>query len=151
MAVRYKKKKQNYVVTLILGIVILCFTILAIINSVNSGYTKATITEIKRTYDKKRNGSKRKYYEDVVVSFEYNGQTVSGPTTIKKSSQSSLPKVGDTIDIEITKNEQIMAYSPMDNIRMGIIGVALGAFLIWTGVMGIKKSREKAGELPESN
>ncbi len=150
MAVRHRKRKQNDVVTLILGILILCFAIVGAVKSFNSSYTKATITEIKRTYDKKRSGSKRKYYEEVEVSYEYNGQTVSGSTTVQKSSKSSLPKEGDMIDIEITQDEYILPYSRQKNILMSIGGGALGAFLIWTGIMGIMKSRNKA-RTPEAN
>lgn len=146
MAKSNGKRKEHNVLYLIVGVLVVAFVILSAITSVKSSYEKATVQEVKRTYDKKRNGSKRKYYADVVVSLEYNGQQMTGETTVQNSSQSKLPKVGDVIDVQITEDDRVLASSKGNNILMTVVGLLAGGLMIFAGVRGIidkKKAQEQ--------
>ncbi len=122
------------------------FAVLTAVGAVNSTYEKAVVEEVTRTYDKKRSGSKRKYYADVEVSFDYNGEKATASTTVSKGSQSDLPGVGDTIDVQITKDGRVIASSPVKNVLMSVVGVLVGALLIWYSVSSMIEAKKKKEE-----
>jgi hypothetical protein len=142
-----KNRKQHSVLYVILGVLILGFTIMAAVSSLNSTYGKAEVTEVKRTYDKKSSGSKtRKYYAEVVVSLEYKGAIVTAETTVKESSERKLPGVGDTIDVQITDDGRVIATSRGKDILMSVVGVAGGGLLIWYGITNMIEAKKKKAE-----
>ncbi len=147
-----RKRKKHSVLYIILGVLFLGFTLMSAVTSLNSTYAKGEITEVKRTYDKKRSGSnKRKYYAEVVVSFEYKGALVTADTTVNASSERKLPGVGDTIDIQITEDGRVIASSRGKDILMSVVGVAAGGLLIWYGVTNMIEAKKRKQETEESS
>ena len=148
MAKSSKKGKQHNILYLIFGIVMLAFAVLSAISTFKSSYDKAVIQEVTRTYDKKRSGSnKRNYYADVVVSLEYNGQQTTADTTVKVGSRSSLPAVGDTIDVQITDDGRVIASTKGKSILMSVVGLLAGGLLIWFSISNILDAKKKEQDM----
>ena len=143
-----KDTKFSNVLFMLVGAGLIAMGIFMGFKGANASYDKGLVEEIQRTYDKKTPNTSRKYYEDVVVSVEIDGEKHTAETTVSSGTKNKLPAVGDTIDIQIDENGYVYATSKGNSILMTVGAVIVGIFLIWVGFTGFKKlvkAEEEAG------
>lgn len=145
---RSKRKDTKFtnVLYMLLGVGLIALGIFMGVKGSSASYDKGVVEEIQRTYDKKTQNTSRKYYEDVVVSVEIDGEKFTAETTVSNRSKNKLPAVGDTIDIQIDDNGYVYATSKGNSILMTVGAVILGIFMIWVGFTGFKKLSKKEAE-----
>ncbi|MCR5402576.1 MAG: hypothetical protein K6E91_01980 [Butyrivibrio sp.] len=134
-----KDTKFTNILYMLLGVGLISMGIFLGFKASNASYDKGVVEEILNTYDKKTPNTNRKYYEDVVVSVQIDGEKFTAKTTVSNSSRKKLPAVGDTIDIQIDDNGNIYATSKGNSTMMTVGAVILGIFMILIGFTGFKK------------
>ena len=124
--------KKGFLFTLILGILFLIVSVLALYFGLTRTHYTAEITEITRIYTTRKtsNGhSDRRYNEDAAVTYtgKDGTQKTAEKVRIKRSAESMLPKVGDTIEVkEGLRVSEYSAATPLAVfIAFQIAGIAL--------------------------
>ena len=139
--------KKGFLFTLILGVLLLTASVLALCFGLTRTHYTAEITEITRTYTTRKtlNGhSERRYNEDVTVTYtgKDGAQKTAEKVRIKRSVESMLPKVGDTI--EVKEGLRVSEYSATTPLAVFIAFQIAGIALVISSLR-VRRKAKRAG------
>ena len=127
-------EKKGKLVVVLLGVAMLIIGALTIVYAAKTRHYTATVTEITNTKSRSGSKSKRKYYEWVTVTYKDDSGTekTAEDVRLKRSVESSLPKVGDTIEVKGTA--KITEYSIISYIGTAATLIIVGLVLLIRGL-----------------
>ena len=128
------EQKKAKLVVVGIGLAMILIAVLTIFAAAKTKHYPATVTEITNTQTKTSRGTKKKYHEWVTVTFtdDSGNERTATEVHIKESVKSSLPQVGDTIQVK-GKN-RITEYSLTSYIGTAIALIFVGIILVVRGI-----------------
>ena len=145
-----KKMKR---IAIILGLILILVSVLVIVVTAKTDHYTATVTEITKTYRTRATGNRsiKRNNEEVTVIF-VNGdgeQSKAKGVRIKRSSETQLPEVGETI--EVTDGlTGVKEYRALTAYTSGGTMIVVGILIIFLSFrVGRKDQKEpESGETP---
>lgn len=142
------EQKKTKLITAGIGLVMILAAVFTVVLGVSTKHYTATVTEITRTNTTHSKKGRTKHHEWVNVTYKDDSGTDKTASNIhlKSSSESTLPKVGDTL--EVKGKIWVTEYSPVSYFVTAFFLLFVGIFVI---IKGLTHKDKKPKEAPTAD